>query len=349
MSQALNPTTINPSGQSTLTIPGDVGQYTAIDIYNASIFDLQVSGLPQGSIWLPMNAGVVLDPSKGLPAVVYFTPGQTTTLTPTPNNTVLTTLFLQGEPHPDYGAYVNTRYTNVGGGVTVTNPDRIVDPSDSIGVQVLDNVPFSYVLLEPTTNTRGIMFQTIDALNAHYNMLFLDPGGSKVDIFPAAATPANNTTFMQSNLNLSAVVTSIAGNPTAGLTGVAAVVAKQITTGITSTANQVIINYAPAVAGIYRANCFVRVNNGVSGNNLTVQVTFASGFGTGAANDSFLLTSGGLGPLRADGTVSIANSAFYYGASAPFYAATGTNIVINYRDPTNTPSDSIAALIEFLG
>ena len=134
---------------------------------------------------------------------------------------------------------------------------------------------------------------------------------------------------------------------TAGLTGVPAILAKQVTTGITSTAAQTIINYAPTVTGLYRLNVFIRLNNSVSGNNLTITVTYHNAF-SGGSDTKNLTFNDAAANLIAAGATSFANRGFP-GIPVVFYADSGANIQLSYRDPTNTPNDSVAAYLEFLG
>jgi len=347
MSQALNPTTIASSGQSTLIIPGDVGQYTAIDIYNATIFDLKMSGLPQGSIWLPMNSGVVLDPKNGLPAAVYFSPGQTTSQTASPANTVLTTLYLQGEPHPDYGPYVNTRYTNVAGSISVADitAQFLEGDAQTRSLTELDDTLSGNPILLPATGANTSLFLGArDASNTPRTILELSaqPGLTIECIVIKGDGSGNFGDFEAGNIYAGGAVKLVNSIFTAGSFGVPAVLRDTFTTGITSTAQQTLYTYTPPADGTFMIPWGFRPNNGVSGNIINIVVTFNDRYTNAAQTDglAFLATTGVI--FATNNGVSFANGV-YMGLPLIIEAKGGTAITFKYRDPTNTPNDSVYA------
>lgn len=150
------------------------------------------------------------------------------------------------------------------------------------------------------------------------------------------------------NFYIIGVVKNLSGLFTVGNTGVSGIVAKQKTTGITSTALQTVLTFSVVTEGMYRINANYWLNNGTSPQNITFQVAITSGIGAGARTLSGLSVSQGNGPNRADGTVAHNNSMYYAGA-IPVYCAAGSTITVTYRDPANTPNDAVAVYVEYLG
>lgn len=126
---------------------------------------------------------------------------------------------------------------------------------------------------------------------------------------------------------------------TVGKFGVPAIVFEQRVNGITSTALQTIGTYTPPADGRFVLMASCRVNNGTSGQLLTVAAQFTAAFNNVVRGISCQLLSNNTSGL-AGGGVSFPNSE-YSGISGQFFAKGGTVITMTYRDPANTPNDDV--------
>lgn len=250
-----------------------------------------------------------------------------------PVSLLLADLYVPGEQLDGMGALGNSP---VNGGATVTFPDRIVDPSDNVGIQVLDLGAGVTVLLRPTAINRGFRIQTIDGAAITHTVFDAQPGGF------LSLGELGKTAFINSNIG------TIGGIGTTGALGMPGVVAEASFTGITSTATQMILSYqTPLAADIRFMACMtIRPNNAVSGNNITASITWTSpDNSTGTQVFQF---SGGSAYVVANGATNIVNGSR---VGLPLYgmAKANTTIILNYRDPTNAPNDDVFADLVMLG
>jgi hypothetical protein len=90
------------------------------------------------------------------------------------------------------------------------------------------------------------------------------------------------------------------------------------------------------------------VANGTPGNNITFSVTFTNS--NNNARTYFLSMQAATASSTSTiftGSNSVSN--FTYTGSTPLIAVkAGTTVTVAYRDPTNTPSDTVSATIEYL-
>src|SRR6185437_395467 len=146
-------------------------------------------------------------------------------------------------------------------------------------------------------------------------------------------------------LTVDGPVSAVAGVATAGAFGVATVIGEAAPAVVTSTALQTILTVAAPAQGFYRAALGFVLNNGVSGNAVTAQLFYQDA--TGTNRGAFFSLINGSTQLIAAATSSFANSAW---ACQPltFYAKSGSAISLVFRDTTNTPNDTVFAVLERL-
>lgn len=128
--------------------------------------------------------------------------------------------------------------------------------------------------------------------------------------------------------------------------GLPGIVATYGPTVITSTAFQTLIDYTPLTNGLYRASIGVALNNGTSGQAVLADVTYTAASAAGAHRFAAIQT-GVTTVTVLDGVISHSNGDYACMPHA-FYATTGGHIQIGYRDPANTPNDTVSAIIERL-
>lgn len=208
---------------------------------------------------------------------------------------------------------------------------------DSSGTPML--LPFS-------GTTQGMIFASLDGSGNRVPQIQIDPNAlnprtifltnvlfnTGVQVFFAAG----------SSLVLPTTINSV---PVTG-TGVPLVVASSGPTVISSTATQTLIDYTPTVNGLYRASMGLALNNGTSGQTVLATVIY-SAQGAAGSHRFAGVQAGGTTVVVLDGATSRTNSDY---ALQPFtfYATTGGHIQIMYRDPANTPNDTVSACIERL-
>lgn len=132
---------------------------------------------------------------------------------------------------------------------------------------------------------------------------------------------------------------TVGGQSTVGPVGVGAVVGVTEAQVVTSTAQTRILTVAVPVTGLYWVAGYVRINNGTSGN----AITFATGWtdpDAGTVGTAYF----NLGNQVADAGPSFANG-LWSGLPVLVYAEGGTSIIVNYTDPTNTPNDTVSAVV----
>ena len=130
--------------------------------------------------------------------------------------------------------------------------------------------------------------------------------------------------------------------------GMPAIVRSVDNQSVTTTGNNVLISYTTPNDGnkhSYRATGWATVANGVSGNNINFGVTYTRPNGASRSTAFPMWTATALAVMS--GAISIAN-ALYEGLPLYFTANPNTSITVNYNDPTNTPGDSVSALLERL-
>src|SRR6185437_2002067 len=130
-------------------------------------------------------------------------------------------------------------------------------------------------------------------------------------------------------------------------TGVPLVVASSGPTVISSTATQTLIDYTPTVSGLYRASMGVALNNGTSGQTVQAQVIYSAQTAGGAHRFAGVAAGAAAATVFLNGVASIPNGDYSLW-SYTFYATTAGHIQISYRDPANTPNDTVSACIERL-
>lgn len=139
-------------------------------------------------------------------------------------------------------------------------------------------------------------------------------------------------------------VQEVANQPTSGPLGVAAVVAQAQGVNVTGTAAVTILSFTPSVTGLYEVKAYVKINNGTSGNAITLQAAWFDANAASAASADFWGTNGSATPVILNGTNTIANGTWVL-SSMLVYALAGDAISVSYTDPANTPNDYVSAVI----
>ena len=230
------------------------------------------------------------------------------------------------------------RVVNVGNSVSVGTSDILQGTGQQAGITTQDrnSVPNHYPTLIPAQAAAG-GGQTDIALAP------LDTNG--LPLISAALTVKATETDITTPLFISAPIIEVGAVPTAGALGVAAVIAAPGPFAVTSIGLKTVLSIAPSANGLYRMSVHVLLNNLVSGNALTVSVSYKDAVGTNRSSNMTLIA--GSTSVIAAGVTSMANGA-WAGNSLTFYAATGANITLNYNDPNNTPNDVVNAVLERL-
>ena len=252
-----------------------------------------------------------------------------------PIDTLFADLYLPGEQVYETGALGNSP---VNGGSALTNNDRILDPNDGIGVLVQDTFAGGPVILQPTTNDRGIELNVVSA------------GGITTTVFNGFAPSLGDTVEVGSNtgnvrlrndLDVVGPVTSVNSLATVGSFGVPAVLVHSIAT-VNVTTLQTTHSLATVAGGTFLVGGMFRTNNGTPPQLITFQVAYTQGFSNTAITDPFQGTSGGA--YATINALSIGNG-FIACQPLMIRVQPGTTISIQYRDAGGTPNDSIDAFI----
>lgn len=185
-------------------------------------------------------------------------------------------------------------------------------------------------------NTPFIDFHTNG--NFDYNARIIAHGGG-------AALGDGILSLTSAAVSLDGRVSSLAGQNTQGNVGVpvlAVVVHDQL---VTTTGVITVVNIGVPLA-LFRIGVSFRVNNGISGNAITAQVSYTDS--GGSAHTATLVMLGSAAFIQAaNGANSFANS---YWPAIPIQISTqaGSTLTVTYRDPTNTPNDLVSVTIERL-
>jgi hypothetical protein len=248
--------------------------------------------------------------------------------------TVLLTYYGPGENVASINVLGNSP---INGGVAVTNSDRIVDPSDNIGLRVTDNPGSNQIVLEPTAVNRGYIIYALDSLGGTHQILNAVPGltGGAITL----GAPADDN-----EMHFTGPIKEVGGLVTDGILGVPIDILTATLTGITSTALQTLLSYTPPQNGWFRANltCFVQ-NGGAP--TVSAFLNYTSQLSGNARSHPFQVMSATAAVvLNAVG----GNNTVFAGLPMYFHAQAGGAITITYRDSTNTPNDSVTATLEQL-
>ena len=139
-------------------------------------------------------------------------------------------------------------------------------------------------------------------------------------------------------------VSNVAGEPTAGVLGVPVTPAVALLTSVTVLTAVNVLDFTPVNNGFYRVNVSMILANGTNGNAITVKVTYRNSAGLFTANIKFI---NGASEAMAAGVTSFANAS-WAGEPLTFYATTAGHIQVSFQDPTNTPNDTVSAVLERL-
>ena len=227
------------------------------------------------------------------------------------------------------------RVVNVGNAVTVGTSTLLEGSNQLLGVSERD-------VAVPNANAGSALYPAV-----------AQSGGTPIGLFPADANGNPNASagmiarpadvLAQSPLTLLGAILAVGGVTTAGAFGVPVIVASSGLVAVTLTTLQTILNFATVVNGLYRASVYALIANSISGNACTLQ---ASWFAGSARTADFTLTNGATQAVAA-GVTALANGG-WAGAGLTFFATSGGAIQITYRDPTNTPNDTVIAVLERL-
>lgn len=248
---------------------------------------------------------------------------------------LLGTWYAPGESVPDAPILGNSP---IGGSITTGNliAQFLQGVNQAISLTEVDNAGVASLAPGSGTANAGIDFMVNDA------------GGNRLIVF----TIDNSSGIGSLNIS-SPIVTGTAsrftqyhGDTTLG-NGVPAIVALAENIAVSSTALTPILTYTTLNDGAnhsLRVNAWVDVNNGTSGNNLSLQVVYTDPR-TGIASTTPFSTATSTAAVSFNGSTSITNSRY---AMYPYmiYCKPNTTVTIQYRDPTNTPSDHVSAFIE---
>lgn len=285
---------------------------------------------------IPAELGFfAIHPRKGYLSL-EFRPGTVLNASSAPSAYVDGQYFAPGEADPGYPMIGLSRLVNVGNSLTVSNATLLQGTGQNDGVTTHD---------ETVGSTGGAALIPAN----------VQPGGSPLMLFPIDASGnvlvaagiliAPALTTLQNALALGGAITQLAGKATAGALGVAGIIGAPGPTPIIVTTAVNVLDMAPPAAGFYRASVHALINNGVSGNAITFSLTYRDAAGTARTN--FFAMQSGSTFLTAAGVSSFGNAGW---ASEPlcFYAGVAGNITFTYRDPTNTPNDTVNVILERL-
>lgn len=129
------------------------------------------------------------------------------------------------------------------------------------------------------------------------------------------------------------------GQATVVANPVSSTVAATVGAHVQSTGLEGVCSYTTPEGGLFRVEALVQVNNGVSGNDVTLEVVYTDAV-TGTAETLYFMA----GATALNGATAVANG---FVAPAPILvnAAPNSAIVVNYNDPTNTPNDVVSVAI----
>lgn len=271
------------------------------------------------------------------------------------------------------GTIARNLYRNKAGGSTTTGPWYFVAQIAGNSVTTyVDNLADSALGAEaPTGNTTGSRLTlpqlTVDALQmtgdltitatgpsggstdnyASYPLLwdYVDGGTARtvseyVDQFGAWTLEVSGSPVAQIGAN--GAIQTVGGQSTVGPVGVGAVVdaASILVTATTLTS---ILSVAAPVTGLYLVSGYAVIANGTSGNAITFRVAWIDPT-TGVTQVTyFTLASGGTTAAFTGGN-SVANGV-WASSSLLVRCAASDSIVVGYQDPTNTPNDTVSAVV----
>ena len=293
----------------------------------------------------PAQAAPSLTPSLGWGGSITVTAAQPLGGT-APSNPPAQQVTLEGFSQPRRVARSSlARVVNVGNAVTVgtsnilqgTAQSRAVTTRDLPGIAPDKSPLLIPAIANPTGDTTSIGLAPLDASGNPVTTAALLLAPTLLD----SLAPVQ----CESTLAVVGKVSKVANMATDGALGVVAVPTAPAPVTVTVTTAQNIIVFTPPGNGWYRAGISFVLGNGVSGNAITAMVSYqdATGVNRGA---NFAMVNGSTNVIAA-GITSMANGGW---ACEPlmFYAKTGAQITISFRDPTNTPNDTVIAVLERL-
>lgn len=182
----------------------------------------------------------------------------------------------------------------------------------------------------------------------------LSNAGARTDLITLdgqAQTTTVNSPLTVTGLLTSGVVASIGGQASAvgANLGVPVVVAKTTHPGfaVTTTGLKLVISFTPTSAGTYRISGHVLINNGTSGQLLTLQLNWTDTNGNTIGRAISALSGGTTQQTVWAGANSIINSAYSIEVQTITTGA-GAPISIQFNDPGGTPNDKLMFIIERL-
>lgn len=333
-----------PRGWS-ITVPGATAGAT-LYLHNQTDTSMDVYGDGNDSAYLgtiPAELGFFAIRPKRAYLSLEFRPGTVLNADSAPSAYVDGQYFAPNEPDPGYPMIGLSRLVNVGNAVIVgTSP--ILEGSGQVnGVTTRDIVgsPGGPGLIPATVeNTLSGTSIALVALDGNGN-----PKISTMLAINATLAQFYGPLTVSGLLALAQNISMVCNIATDGAPGVATVVKALAPTLITSTASQTVASFTPTVSGVYRVALGFVLNNGVSGNAITVQAVYRDATGQGRSVN--LVQVNGSTMLVGSGTNSFSNGS-WAGQPMVFYAQAGTAISLVFRDPTNTPNDTVYGLIEWL-
>ena len=264
----------------------------------------------------------------------------------TPTNPPAQQVTLEGFSQPRRVARSSlARVVNVGNAVTVgtsnilqgTGQSRAVTTRDLPGI-VPDRSPLLIpAIANPVGDPTSIGLAPLDASGNPVTTAALLLAPTLLDSFAPVKC--------ESTLAVVGSVSKVANMATDGALGVAGVVRAPGPVTVASTASQTILSHTPVANGFFRASVHMLLRNGTSGNAITLSVTYTDA--DGASRTTFFVLASGSTFSVAAGVTSFGNSA-WTGEPLCFYATTTGAITIAFRDPTNTPNDTVNAVLERL-
>ena len=272
-----------------------------------------------------------------------FRPGAALNASSAPSAYVDGQYFAPGEPDPGYPMIGLSRLVNVGNNVTVGTSPILEGTGQTLGVTTRDTAG--------SPGGPGLIPASVVSVLSGTQLLLaaLDGSGNPVLatalVLSAALARFQGATEIDGALSLLQAIAEVGGMATDGALGVAGIVKAPAPVVVTSTAAQNIISLTPPANGVYRAALGFVLNNAVSGNAITAQVSYQDA--TGVNRGAFFSLINGSTQLLGAGVSSFVNSAW---ACQPltFYAKIGASITLVFRDPTNTPNDTVFAVLERL-